>query len=737
MVHFKLPLVATFMLAGLSCQVLGASGLPEPQSAKPPPPPVSQAMDLQPDDVDATSVRLHWPPLAGATEYEVSRDGKIVGRTVSRLGYFSDFGLRPGSLYRYSVTAYSASGSVLTGSQPLLIKTTRSTAIKTQFKVLAIAFNPDNAPIYTEETYLKHRIEFLKLASQGNANISLYKGGILSTTARPAVYPGSTWANYEDLVTRRDLGLNGNSIVDLIEKGDIDHVWVVKAPVDFGENALIGNRKIQGAGAVTGNTWVPIPVKSSRSFFVNAYSPDERSYDAYAHMVEGVITSISDGHPDLWPHKQTYTVFTTDRLSNTTVQAQLNDWERFRIADGWNGTSTTAFASTGNGNVGSSHFPPTSGRECADYCYFDHTTWQRYIDSVADDWATFPQRSGVKRKLNGYDFGAFNNYVEGDTSYSNEFGVSPELHPSFVHSAASFHQWWFAHLPHNPGIAQGKLNSWWPYIYDFNRFDGTLVDYGVSGFVRQATHFNPVHGEYGTDVRSAKNWGYWNSQNGFSPGGKSATLSVVDRHDAPQYVRAGRSAIKVRIENAQYWDAQWGVGRNDVFYPATRNAKWNLLNLARIKFSVKPDANQALLVGSNPIVRLYKNGGNRIEFVPKVGGRYANLLSANSKADASGWFDFSIPVAGDASWEKNVIGYIDPAQDVNAMAAARAKLESDILADVNYVEISIRSTTSTHDAPHDVMTYYIDGLTLQGRFDAAKPAGANAPGPLGDQDEDE
>jgi hypothetical protein len=27
-----------------------------------------------------------------------------------------------------------------------------------------------------------------------------------------------------------------------VERGDIDHVWVVKAPVDFSENALMGNR---------------------------------------------------------------------------------------------------------------------------------------------------------------------------------------------------------------------------------------------------------------------------------------------------------------------------------------------------------------------------------------------------------------------------------------------------------------------------------------------------------------
>ena len=108
--------------------------------------------------------------------------------------------------------------------------------------------------------------------------IHVYKDGIISSAHTPEVEPGTNFVDYSKLVTRRDLpGLNGHSIVDLIEHGDIDHVWVVKTPVDFAENVLIGNRPIQGEGVMTDNTWVPIPVKSSRSFFVNAFVSDERS----------------------------------------------------------------------------------------------------------------------------------------------------------------------------------------------------------------------------------------------------------------------------------------------------------------------------------------------------------------------------------------------------------------------------------------------------------------------------
>ena len=49
---------------------------------------------------DATSVRLQWQPWNGATEYEISRDGSIVGRTVAIVGYFTDFGLQPGERHQ-------------------------------------------------------------------------------------------------------------------------------------------------------------------------------------------------------------------------------------------------------------------------------------------------------------------------------------------------------------------------------------------------------------------------------------------------------------------------------------------------------------------------------------------------------------------------------------------------------------------------------------------------------------
>jgi hypothetical protein len=674
---------------------------------------VKRGFTVQVVAADATSVRLQWQPINGATEYEVTRDGISVGSTISITGYFNDFGLSPRRTYTYTITARDALGVVVARSAPVSAKTTGAATIRTHYTILALAFNPEQVSLITEKIYLKHRIQFLELASLGSAKFDLYGGQLISVDMLPAAEPGTNFVNYTDLVMRRDLpGLNGYSIVDLVERGDIDHVWVTKSAVDFGENALIGSRPIQGDGLITGNTWAPIYVKSSRSFFVNGYTPEAASYDAYAHMVEGIMTSVSDGHPETWPRNIEYSVYTNDYSSLATQQALLNKWEEFRLADGWNGPSSVAYASAGNGNMGSSHFPPTTARlACSDYCYLDLPTWQRYIDSAADNWLTFPSFNQIKRKLNGYDLGAFNYYAEGDPSYSGAFGYSPELHFSIRVGTASFHQWWFSHLPHNPGVTDGMLNNWWPYLYDFNRFDGSLIDYKVTGFPEIPTRFRPSHGEYGTNARNAEDWGYWHSENGFSPGGKAANLTMVSKTSAPHSVNNGNYALQVSIENAQYWE-DWGFGRNDVFYPVSRNAHWNMSNLAEVRFSVKLGLNAGLITSTNPIVRLYKNGGNRIEFVPGVNGMYANLFQNTALQDANGWYTFTIPLAGNTTWEKNIIGYIDPTLTASQQQVAKDQLERDILADLNYIEISIRSTTSKWDAPYDVVTYSIDGLQL-------------------------
>lgn len=661
---------------------------------------------------DATMVRLKWRLQPGAVEYRVSRDGVSLGTTVGKFGYFTDYDVSPAARYRYVVTALNSSGAAIARSAAASATVPSSATMRTQYRILAIALNPAGEGLAKETSFLRHRLQFLRLASLGSANLNLYKGRVLSAPVTPAVEPGTNHVDYRKFVTRRDLaGLDGHSIVDLVEQGAIDHVWVVKSPVDFGENALIGNRPIQGKGVMGPNSWVPIAVPSSRSFFVNAYLPDERAYDAYAHMVEGIMTSISDGYPALWPDSYEYTVYTSDRSSEVTVPVLMNLWEKFRLADGWNGSSPVAYASPGNSNMGSAHFPPTTPRTCADYCYYDLATWQRYVPSQAYDWLNYPALSGEKRMVNGYDFGAFNHYQEGESSYLAGMAYAPQLHHSFRIAPASFHEWWFAHIPHAAGLSKGRLNNWWPYLYDFNRFDGAPVNFSLTGYPLIPTSFPRANGEYGTDANDATLWGYWHSQNGFSPGAKYAALSM---RSSPEVggVRSGSRLLRVWVRNTQNLE-QLGYGRNDVFYPVSRNAHWDLSAKNRVHVSVKPVRNIRLFTNTNPIIRLYRDAGSRLEFVPRRDGRYTNLFADTRLRRADGWYDFVLPISGSAAWEKHVIGYIDPELSSEQKLAAQRALVKDILSDVNYVEISIRSSTRQSDSPDDRIIYYVDNF----RFD--------------------
>ena len=384
-----------------------------------------QAFELDVVWSDATSVKLHWAPLLAATEHTVLRDHAAVGSSIAKVGYFTDFGLRPDEWHEYAVMAYDAAGTLIAQSHPVLAETRHATRVKTHYTVLAIAFNPFGESLVTETIYLAHRVQFLKLASLGSAVIDLFDEGIVSSAAMPRLLPGTDIVDYADLTTRRDLpGLDGYSMVDLIESGEIDHVWVVKWPADasFAENLLVGNRPIQGDGTVTSYSWPPLPVKCSRSFFVNAFSPDERSWDAYVHMVEGIMTSISDGHQSNWPREFPYTVYVdhTNLYERDRGATRSERMGTVQVTDGWNGTSAVAYASAGNANIGSSHFLPTTPRTGGydDYTYFDFSgpAWHRYVDSAADDWLRYPAFSDKKRKINGYEFGAFNHYKEGDPS---------------------------------------------------------------------------------------------------------------------------------------------------------------------------------------------------------------------------------------------------------------------------------------------------------------------------------
>jgi len=666
------------------------------------------SLALSSTSADATTIQLNWPPIPFAVEYKIYRNGAYAGSTAGRCGYFTDTGLAPVTSYEYFLAAFDADNQLLGFSSTNAFSTVSSSRIRTHYNLLGIGFYPTgpDADFPHVQTFFRHRIDFMRLASVNSVILEPYKGDIVCIRSTPPVFPSTHSVDYAKLAETPYPELDGYSIVDLVEKGVVDVVNVVASTpeADFLENALVGNKDLNPDG--TGERWSAFPARCSRSFFVNANGADARAYDAYCHCIEGIMSTICDGNPGNWPRNNPYLVYSKNINDFSTMYVtNLHLFERFRLADQWNGLG--AYASLSNGNCGSSHFPPSTRRDTdehyqGDYAYYDLKTWQRYIDCADDDWLQFPALTGAKRKLNGYDYGAHNRYGVGDLAYADSFGASPELHSSFWLNTASYHQWWFFHLPHNSGVTAGKLNNWWPYLYDFNRFDGSAITYSVSDDTQIPSAFGPVNNEYGTELPTVNWWGYWCSFSDFGPYGQ---VSIVSNTTNPALVSKGQFSLQVLIDQ----EAFHYNGRNDTFYPISRNARWNLSDLREVRVSLKPGVNPDFIAGANPVIRLCANGGNRLEFAPLKNGHYANLLLEPTFLGTNGWFTFATPINGSTNWEVNVIGYIDPTLNPQQIADARQKLKQKILSEVNYVEISVHSEGGRGSQ----VSYYLDDLEFR------------------------
>jgi hypothetical protein len=107
---------------------------------------------------------------------------------------------------------------------------------------------------------------------------------------------------------------------------------------------------------------------------------------------------------------------------------RMNPWERFTLYDK---------VAPGQAACGNVHFAPNSN---SDYDWGN----RRVVVSTCEDWLNYPKLSGRSRPVDCTEWG------NGDI----------RLH----------HKWWLSHLPRASGRTEGKLNNWWGYIVDFNRY---------------------------------------------------------------------------------------------------------------------------------------------------------------------------------------------------------------------------------------------------------------------------
>lgn len=164
-----------------------------------------------------------------------------------------------------------------------------------------------------------------------------------------------------------------------------------------------------GDGAYDCNSG-PLDVKCNRLFIVMGFNYERgvgEMLEDYGHRTEAILSHVFGG----W-----------DSAKKATA------WDRFTLYDK---------IAPGEAACGNVHFAPNS---TGDYEWGNKTP----VESTCDDWLQYPNLKGSKRKVTCADWG--NGEIR--------------LH----------HKWWLAHLPRAAGRSDGKLNHWWAYTADFNRW---------------------------------------------------------------------------------------------------------------------------------------------------------------------------------------------------------------------------------------------------------------------------
>jgi hypothetical protein len=150
-------------------------------------------------------------------------------------------------------------------------------------------------------------------------------------------------------------------------------------------------------------------IPTSRIFITMGFNYERgvgEMLEDFGHRTESILRHVYGS----WEHEETHA------------------WNRFTLYD------KVAPGKSACGNV---HFAPNSDK---DYDWGN----ERLVWSTCDDWLNYPNLTGQRRQVNCHDWG------EGGTR---------------VH-----HKWWLRRLPRAGGRTGGRLNNWWAYVVDFNRF---------------------------------------------------------------------------------------------------------------------------------------------------------------------------------------------------------------------------------------------------------------------------
>jgi hypothetical protein len=164
-----------------------------------------------------------------------------------------------------------------------------------------------------------------------------------------------------------------------------------------------------GPGAYFCNSPPVSGIHTSRIFVTMGFNYERgvgEMLESFGHRVESIMRHVYGS----WEKKETHA------------------WNRFTLYDQ---------VAPGRAGCGWMHYAPNSER---DYDWGN----RQVVWSSCDDWLNYPHLTGQRREVDCTEWG------NGDIR--------------------AHHRWWLQRLPHVPGRSAGKLNNWWAYAADFNRF---------------------------------------------------------------------------------------------------------------------------------------------------------------------------------------------------------------------------------------------------------------------------
>jgi hypothetical protein len=197
-------------------------------------------------------------------------------------------------------------------------------------------------------------------------------------------------------------------VLPRIDRGEIDEVWFFGGPYfGYNESAMAGPRSFYINGAVYDQ------VLSRRPFAIMGFNYER----GVAEMVHDLC------------HR-----------TESTMARVYGGWKSEELTTNWARFAANFQQSGGVAAAGTCHWPPNAAK---DYDYQN----PRIVQSSADDWLTYPKLTGKLKPVDCETWGG------------------PDYHRRYM-------KWWFSHLPRARGMNEdGRLNNWWRYVFEFDRYD--------------------------------------------------------------------------------------------------------------------------------------------------------------------------------------------------------------------------------------------------------------------------